>query len=88
MIASFLFTLWLLAINYAIKWYAESEIIFLRTQLKLLETLDTLLQIYPDIKPYTTQASNIQSDINKKLHTYQRVANYGLMTPFYNFFYD
>lgn len=77
-----------LTINQSIKRYAESEIIFLRTQLKLLEALDTLLQVYPDIKPYTTELPALKDSINKKLDVYKSLSQYGLMTPFYNFFYD
>lgn len=88
MFATLLFTLWLLAINYAVKWYAESEIIFLRTQLKLLEAVDVLLQTYPDIQPYTTEKTSIKDAINKKLAIYETVSQYGLFAPLYNFFYS
>lgn len=70
----------LLAINRSIKWYAESEVIFLRTQLKLLEAIDILLQVYPDIQ---TQSLTIKSDINKKLNIYKHLSQYGLLILFY-----
>lgn len=73
----------LLAINQAIKWYAESEAIFIRTQLKLLKALDILLQVCPNIKPYATQSSNIKSLIYKKLALYKTLSKYGLLIIFY-----
>ena len=79
-----LLTAALLAIHTSIKRYAESEIVYLRTQLKLLEALDTLLQVYPDIKPYATQAPIIKSFINKKLNIYKPLSKYGLLILFYS----
>lgn len=77
-----LFFFLLLAINQSIKRYAESEVVFLHTQLKLIKTLDTLLQVYPDIDIYTTQLPIL---INKKLAIYKSISQYGLLTPFYLF---
>lgn len=74
----------ILAINQSIKRYAESEVYFLHTQLKLLEALDTLLQVYPDIKPYTTEKTSIKDSINKKLTIYEPLSQYGLITLFYS----
>ena len=74
----------LLAINQSIKRYAESEIIYLRTQLKLLEAIETLIQVYPDIKPYTTQIHTIKSNLSKKLNIYKPLSQYGLLILFYS----
>lgn len=89
MIIKYLFILLLLvalflAINQSIKRYAESEIIYLKTQLKLAEAIDQILQVYPDIKSYTTQLPIIKSDINKKLNIYNPTSQYGLLIIFYS----
>ena len=77
-----------LTINQSIKRYAESQITYLQIQLKLLEAVEELLQVYSDIKPYTTELPILKDSINKKLDIYKSLSKYGLLTPFYNFFYD
>lgn len=79
-----LLTATLLAINQSIKRYAESEVSFLRTQLKLLEEIDILLKVYPDIKPYTTEKTSIKDSINKKFAIYELLSQYGLLILFYS----
>ena len=74
----------LLVVNQSIKRYTESEVCFLRTQLKLLEVLDILLQVYPEIDTYITQLPIIKDTVNKKLAIYKPLSQYGLLTLFYS----
>lgn len=75
------------AINTSIKWYAESQITYLQIQLKFAEAIDQILQVYPDIQSYTTELPVLKVSINKKLAIYETVSQYGLLAPFYNFFF-
>lgn len=79
-----LIILLLLAINQSIKRYAESQITYLQTQLKLLEAIDTLEEVCPDIKSYTTEKTSIKDAINKKLVIYKPLSQYGLLILFYS----